>query len=280
MPKQKQYEDALGSVFDFIFTESQKPPDKRKPVKITGFDGTSEYIDALAAVLENPGQFVNKTAVDAFNDVVNTEVAIVNLSPEEQIKFRLLDIKGVLNNDLSFVDKQFERLEINRKLGKMAWAGERLSGVVAATWAKKYGLDLETQNALFNMGGEDVFLDKSSKRLEEKLGAWAKNRDYLEKVVKGEFGNYRNISESSLKRSLGNERGAEVYKKLQEAFRAYDNEVRQGSDDSKISSVLDNVSDNNYQTLYPVFESHNMATKEARARAAGDTELADKYKSA
>lgn len=26
----------------------------------------------------------------------------------------------------------------------MAWAGERLSGVVAATWAKKYGLDLET----------------------------------------------------------------------------------------------------------------------------------------
>lgn len=112
MPKQKQYEDALGLVFDFIFTESQKPPDKRKPVKITGFDGTSEYIDASAAVLENPGQFVNKTAVDAFNDVVNTEVAIVNLSPEEQIKFRLLDIKGVLNNDLSFVDKQFERLEI------------------------------------------------------------------------------------------------------------------------------------------------------------------------
>ena len=34
MPKQKQYEDALGSVFDFIFTESQKPPDKRKPVKL------------------------------------------------------------------------------------------------------------------------------------------------------------------------------------------------------------------------------------------------------
>ena len=280
MPKQKQYEDALGSVFDFIFTESQKPPDKRKPVKVTGFDGTSEYIDALAAVLESPGQFVNKTTVEAFNDVVNPEVAIVNLSPEEQIKFRLLDIKGVLNNDLSFVDKQFERLEINRKLGKMAWAGQQLSGIVAATWARKYGLDLETQNALFNVGGKDVFLDKRPNKLEERFGAWAKNRDYLEKVVKGEFGDYRNISEDTLKISFGDQRGKEIYKELQKAFKVYDEEVRKGSDDDTISSVLDKVSDNNYQTLYPVFESHNMATKEARARAVGDTELADKYKSA
>jgi hypothetical protein len=280
MPKQKQYEDALGSVFDFIFTEAQKPPDKRKPVKITGVDGTSEYIDALAAVLESPGQFVNKTTVDAFNDAVNPEIAVVDLGPEEQIKFKLLDVKGVLNNDFSFIDKQFERLEANRKLGKMAWAGERLSGVVAATWAKKYGLDLETQNALFNMGGEDVFLDKSSKRPEEKLGAWAKNRDYLGKVVKGEFGDYRNVSENTLKMSFGDERGKEIYKELQKAFKAYDEGIRNGLKDGEISLLLDKVSDSNYKTLYPVFESHNMAAKEARARTEGDTELADKYKSA
>ena len=78
-PKKKQYEDAMGSVFDFIFTESKKPVNKQKPVKVTGVDGTYEYVDAIAAVLENPAKFVNKTTVDAFNDLVNPELAAVDL---------------------------------------------------------------------------------------------------------------------------------------------------------------------------------------------------------
>ena len=150
MPKQKQYEDALGSVFDFIFTESKKPTIKQKPVKVTGVDGVSEYVDAIAAVLENPGKFVNNTTVGAFNDLVNPDIASVDLGPGEKVKFSLLNVKDVLNNDMTFVDKQFKRLEDSRKMGKLAWAGEQLSGIVAATWARKYGLDLETQNALLH----------------------------------------------------------------------------------------------------------------------------------
>ncbi len=61
----------MSSVFDFIFTESKKPINKQKPVKVTGVDGTYEYADAIVSVLENPGKFVNKTTVDAFNDLVN-----------------------------------------------------------------------------------------------------------------------------------------------------------------------------------------------------------------
>ena len=84
MPKQKQYEDALGSVFDFIFTESKKTPDKRKPVKVTGVDGTNEYVEALGAVLEAPGQFVNKSTINAFNDMVNVDMAAIDLGENER----------------------------------------------------------------------------------------------------------------------------------------------------------------------------------------------------
>ena len=280
MPKQKQYEDALGSVFDFIFTESQKRPDKRKPVKVTGVDGTSEYVDAIAAVLESPGQFVNKTTVDAFNDIVNPDLAVIDLGPNEKVKFSLLNVKSALENDLSFIDKGFAKIEADRKLGKLAWAGQQLSGVVAATWAKKYGLDLGTQDALFNMGTDGAFLTKNLKKPESSLGAWGKNREYLEKVVKGEFGDYRNVSEDVFKKSFGEKNGTKIYKELQEAFKVYDDAIQNEKNSEEISAILDKSSDKNYQTLYPVFESHSISMKEAVARADGNIELANKYKAA
>jgi len=282
MPKQKQYEDALGSVFDFIFTESIKPPIKQKPVKVTGVDGVSEYVDAIAAVLENPGKFVNNTTVGAFNDLVNPDIASVDLGPGEKVKFSLLNVKDVLNNDMTFVDKQFARLENSRKMGKLAWAGEQLSGIVAATWARKYGLDLETQNALFNMGSSDVLLDKKPLEAEKKLGTLAKSRDYLDKVVTSEFGDYRNIPEDVFKRSFGEEKGAEVYSNLQKVFEAYDKGMSESipNKEAKVSKALDDLNEKSYQILYPVFESHNMSMKESKARAEGNVELADRYKSA
>jgi len=282
-PKKKQYEDAMGSVFDFIFTESKKPVNKQKPVKVTGVDGTYEYVDAIAAVLENPAKFVNKTTVDAFNDLVNPELAAVDLGPpgsRERIKFSFLNAKGVLENDMGFVDKAFAKIEADRKLGKLAWAGEQLSGIVAATWARKYGLDFETQNALFNMGSTEVFLDKRQAEKEKKLPAQATNAYYLDKVVKGEFGDYRNIPESVFKQSFGEEKGKQVYSELQKAFKLYDDKVRANESAEEISKSIEKLGESNFEILYPVFESHNMAMKEAKAKAEGNKELADRYKSA
>ena len=68
MKKNKAYEDSLSSIFDFIFTEAQKTPDKVKPVKVTGVSSTDAYADVIAGVLENPLLFVNKTTTDALND--------------------------------------------------------------------------------------------------------------------------------------------------------------------------------------------------------------------
>lgn len=290
MPKQKQYENALGSVFDFIFTESQKRPDKRKPVKVTGVDGTSEYVDAIVASLENPGQFVNKAAVNTFNDMVNPDIAAIDLGPGEKVKFSFLNVKDVLNNDTSFVDKAFDRFEASRKLGKLAWAGEQLSGVVAATWARKYGLDLETQNALFNLGSDDTLLDKRRTAEEKKLGAWAKNRDYLEKALSGEFGNYRNISQADFINTYGDRKGAVLYSEFQRAFREYDEAVAQGVTGGAMEARLDKIADfkytenqqqkETYKLFYPVFESNNLEAKRDEAARNGNLEQAQNYEKA
>ena len=82
MPQQKQqYEDALGSIFDFMFEQSQKPPNKVKPVKVTGVDGTSEYVEAITAVLENPLLFVNNNVMESFKDAVDINLASVRVRP-------------------------------------------------------------------------------------------------------------------------------------------------------------------------------------------------------
>ncbi len=60
----------------------------------------------------------------------------VDLGPNEKVKFSLLNVKSVLENDMGFVDKAFAKLEADRKLGMLSWAGEQLSGIVAMTWAK------------------------------------------------------------------------------------------------------------------------------------------------
>ncbi len=280
MAKKKQYENALDSVFDFIFTESQKAPDKRKPLTVTGADGTNEYIDAIAAVLQRPGQFVNETTIDAFNDLVNPEVATVELGAKDKVKFSLLNVKETLNNDMSFVDKQFKRIEDNRKLGKIAWGGKALSALVATSWAKKYGLDFSTQNALFNMGGGEAFLDKNLEKEEAKLGAWAKNRDYLERIVTGQFGNYRNMKRADFQALYGNEKGSQIYNLIKTSFTAYNNEINSKKNKEEMEGFFDKLSDKTYQTLYPVFEIDNMRMKEAQARASGDTALANRYQAA
>lgn len=280
MPKKKQYENALDSVFDFVFTESQKAPDKRKPLKVTGADGTTEFVNAIAAVLEQPGQFVNNTTIDAFNDLVNPEIATVELSPTEKVKFSLLNVKGTLENDMSFVDKQFKRLEDNRKLGKLAWGGQALSALVATSWAKKYGLDFSTQNALFNMGGGEAFLQKNIKKEEAQLGAWAKNRDYLQRIVTGQFGNYGNMSKSDFQSLYGNARGGQIYNAIQETFTAYNDGIGNAQLSKELGKTFDDLSTKYYSLLYPIFEIDSMKMREAQARASGDEELANRYQAA
>lgn len=153
MPKQgkkPQYDSALGSIYDFIFAESKKTPNKVKPVKITGVDGTSEITDALVAVLENPLVFVNKSTLDAFEDVINFDLLSYRYGGGERdtVKLNLKDLKKAFSDPNGFLDKSFAKYEANRKINKAQWAGDAIQGVLAGTWARKHGLDIETVKAV------------------------------------------------------------------------------------------------------------------------------------
>jgi hypothetical protein len=71
---QKQDDEILGQIFDFIFKEAKKPPEKRRPVRVTGLNGNSDLVDALTAALEKPGVFMSDQILDVFNDALDLKL--------------------------------------------------------------------------------------------------------------------------------------------------------------------------------------------------------------
>jgi hypothetical protein len=154
MPKSKQYEDAMGSVFDFIFEQTKQKPSKVKPVSPTGIDGSGEFVDALSTVLEAPLVFVNNSALETFQSATAVDLAKFQVGPRarEEIKFSTADLQNALSDPSKFIDKQFSKIESNRVFSRLGWAGEEMKGIIGGVWARKYGLDFETQQALMSSG--------------------------------------------------------------------------------------------------------------------------------
>ena len=68
MPKKKAgYEDALGSIFDFIFKESKTRPAKYKPPKYTGKNNSSTLAGAFAEIASKPAMYFSNAASGTLN---------------------------------------------------------------------------------------------------------------------------------------------------------------------------------------------------------------------
>ena len=64
----EQEQDVYGQIFDFIFKQAEKKPEKRKPIKPTGLSGKDILVDSLAATLERPGAFITTQTAKDIND--------------------------------------------------------------------------------------------------------------------------------------------------------------------------------------------------------------------
>ncbi len=220
MPKSKQYEDAMGSVFDFIFTQSQQKPSKVKPVSPTGVDGSSEYIDALAAVLENPLLFVNKTSMDAFQEAANVNVGAfqVGKSGTDKIKINLNDLKDALSNPSEFIDKRYKKLEDVRKFTRLSWTGEEMKGILGGVWARSKGLDFQTQQAL--IGSAKTGADGGLHTGEAFVNMAQRNSELMEK----HFGSgVKKLTKDDFERiyGKGSDEAKEAFKKYEKAFSTF-----------------------------------------------------------
>lgn len=253
----KQYENVTGSIYDFLFSESKKAPDKVRPVKATGVDTTDSYVNAVTAVLEDPLLYVNKTTEDAIRDVANIDIASIELGPgpTEKVKFTGSNIRDLFNNDMKFVDKAFERMEATRKAGRASAFGWQVAGLTAAMMARKSGLDWETQDALANMG-------KVSSDPTKNLDTRARSVSLAEKYWSKS--GFKNISKDVLVMSYGEKQGSEIYKAIQEIDREYQSEVTKGAG-GNLNRVF-NVKDENFLKLYPIVENTDLEHKRVEAK--------------
>lgn len=177
--QRRQYEGAMESIFDFIFEQNERPPHKRTPLKVTGVDGTSEVVEALGAVLEKPGAFVNDATMDGLIEFANIDLAKISLGDRlpGAVKFNLKDIGTILKDPSAYVEKSFKTMEAIRRSQRIAHSGEIMGSLVAKGWAKRHGLGKEVGDAMMNIGRPQAFRGKMNVRALKLMEEYFKEED-------------------------------------------------------------------------------------------------------
>ena len=141
MPKQSKSQnyDALGSIFDFIFKESRKPPVKMRSVEATGISGNDQLTDALASVLERPGVFVTDTVIGTFNGALDVELGSIQFDKEGKVKVTTTNLIDFIKDPGQAIDKSIDRNKAARKASRARYLGEAMEDFITTSWAYKYG---------------------------------------------------------------------------------------------------------------------------------------------
>lgn len=220
MAKQKGYESAMGSIFDFIFTQSKKSPDKVKPLKVTGVDSSSQLSDAFIATVEKPFLFVNDTTMGAFEDMMSADLLTMRYGTGERdnIKVTSKDIPNILKNPSGFLDKAFEKMEANQKVNVASWAGDNLRAVLAGTWARKHNLDVETQMAMAVM---HYAKDRSKQTTNFSPIPTAEMGERTGKLLEKYFGDQSTLTDRDIVKRFGESKAESKKKKVEQWKKAY-----------------------------------------------------------
>jgi hypothetical protein len=140
--RKEQNPGAMQSIFDFIFAETQRSPDKRKPVRPSNIHGASELTDTLVTVLEKPGLYVSDQAMDVLKDTLNVQLAEIYTgtgAPQKKAKIGTMDLISIFKDPDDYFGKLYEK---NKRQMKIAdYAGKSFRGILAASTAKKMGID-------------------------------------------------------------------------------------------------------------------------------------------
>jgi len=140
--RKKQNVGTMQSIFDFIFAETQKPAEKRRPVKVSNIDGSSELTDALVTVLEKPGLYVADQAMKNLEDALNIQLAEIYTESgvtQKKTKIGTKDLLSIFTDPNAFFDKLYKKSK--RKMKLADYAGKSFRGILAASVAKKQGIE-------------------------------------------------------------------------------------------------------------------------------------------
>lgn len=148
---QKQDDEILGQIFDFIFKEAKKPPEKRRPVRVTGLNGNSDLVDALTAALEKPGVFMSDQILDVFNDALDLKLGTFKtdeVSATAKVDFKLSNLAQIIDDPNKAFNDAINKAKEARKLARAQYMGKAVQEFVAQSWARKNNLDLDSMSAI------------------------------------------------------------------------------------------------------------------------------------
>lgn len=187
---QGETKDTLDSIFDFIFAETQKPPDKRKPIKPSHISGSSEMVEALSSVLERPGLYVSDQImknIESGLDIPLVEAYFGKTSPQAKTKINTKDILSILSDPNEYFDKAYQKA--NPKFNAIEWAGKTYRGLNAQGWARKQGIKdkktlwaIDRAAASFDDPGQRLEMVEDGARLARKTVAIKSAQSALSKV--------------------------------------------------------------------------------------------------
>lgn len=149
--KPQNEEEVLGQIFDFIFKEAKKRPDKRKPIRSTGISTSGALADGIAAVLEKPGLYVTDQALATLNDALTVEFARMNADEtgDNKAKFTTTSLISFLQDPDAFMSKpKAASKKALRDYMKANFLGRVHQELQANAWAHKYNLDLDAKKAI------------------------------------------------------------------------------------------------------------------------------------
>lgn len=177
MPKDKEFEGALDSVFDFLFSSKSKKgsPSKQKKegMKLEGLANAGEFAETLVSMASAPAMYAGETVAATVESVVGGVPITIqfvgkpdtgkyaNLNPMAgRVRVRLKEL-GSLRNVRSLVEgaqKKFEQEQAKTKLLSLFGAGQVADAVLSLAAAKRTGVDFDEA---YNLGRANAYLQES-----------------------------------------------------------------------------------------------------------------------
>lgn len=167
--RQKEYEDALSSIFDFLFEKAKVDSRPLKPTRPTGLSPTDDVAAAMAALATAPANYLTGPLLDSLNSTLGEE-ALIKLFPDKintrlnpasddtagRFRVRGKELSKFLRDPNAYVEGVFKAAEEERKWARIGGGAGILDNAIAGAWAKRSGLPMSEVVKIMTSSKEEI----------------------------------------------------------------------------------------------------------------------------
>ncbi|MCA9375001.1 hypothetical protein KC622_01575, partial [Candidatus Dojkabacteria bacterium] len=177
--RQKEYEDALSSIFDFLFEKAKSDSRPLRPVRPTGLSPTDDVAAAMAALAAAPSNYLTGPLLDSLNatlgdealikifpDIIDTRLNPASDNSAGRFRVRGKELTKFMQDPNAYVEKVFKGAEEERKWARIGGGGGILDNAIAGAWAKRSGLPMSEVIKVMTSSKEDISASNQSQAVE------------------------------------------------------------------------------------------------------------------